>query len=118
MKNIDIEIAILENIDIDIDRDILENININKDILGNININRRILENISINKIWYWDLGYRTPLIADLFSKDLFDSFQVTVEEVASEGYLWTPLPLGAIVLLRLHDDEHLKGVFEVDLVH
>ena len=58
------------------------------------------MENISINKIWYWDLGYRTPLIADLFGKDLFDPFQVAVEEVASEGYLWAPLPLGAILLL------------------
>ena len=47
MKNIDIDMIILENIDIDIDMDFLENIDIDVDI------NEGILQNIDINKISY-----------------------------------------------------------------
>ena len=57
MKNIDIDMVILENIDIDIDEEILKNID--------IDIGKAILQNIDIDKILYrFEFGiYRTALV-------------------------------------------------------
>ena len=60
MKNIDIDMASLENIDIDIDKDILENIDIDM-------IRECCKISISIKYCIDKDLAYRTPLaVSDL----------------------------------------------------
>ena len=59
--------------------------------------------------------GTVVPAIAKESGANSLGSFCVTVEEVAPHGCLGAPL--SAKVHLRLHDHEHLEGVFDGDLV-
>ena len=78
MENIDIDKDNLKNIDIDIDMAILENIDID------IDIDKGILQNIDIDKISY-RLGFgisNTPTWPTLICLGLLWLFQITIERL------------------------------------